>query len=163
MTTWTGLDQNAVLALNAMHEVETSPLDTTGLCALLEQAFHVGLRDRGRDAFLIAFDQEAVYASPNFQWFRARYARFVYIDRVIVAASARGRGLARALYSELFRVAAGAGHTLITCEVNLRPPNPASQVLHASLGFTVVGRGGSADAAKIVSYLVRPLGGSGAL
>jgi predicted GNAT superfamily acetyltransferase len=160
MTAWTGLDRNAVLALNAMNEVETSPLDATGLEALLAQAFHVGLCDRGRDAFLIAFDQDAAYASPNFQWFRARYARFVYIDRVIVASGARGRGLARSLYRELFAAAAGAGHTLITCEVNLRPPNPASHALHASLGFTEAGRGGNADAAKVVSYLVRTLDGS---
>ena len=50
------------------------------------------------DAFLLAFDQDADYDSPNFLWFRERYPRFVYVDRIVVAAAARGRGLARLLY-----------------------------------------------------------------
>jgi predicted GNAT superfamily acetyltransferase len=160
MKPWADVDEQAVLALNAMHEVETAPLDAAGLHAFLDQAFHVGLRDQGREAFLIALDQDAIYASPNFRWFKARYRRFVYVDRVIVASSARGRGLARALYNELFEVAAGAGHSLINCEVNVRPPNPASHAFHASLGFREVGRGARDDEAKIVSYLVRILDGT---
>jgi predicted GNAT superfamily acetyltransferase len=156
----TQIDEPAVLSLNAASEVETSPLDAAGLKALLGEAFHVGLCDHGREAFLIAFDEQASYASPNYLWFRERYPRFVYVDRIIVSASARGRGLARALYAELFEAAAAAGHSLITCEVNVRPPNPASHAFHASLGFREVGRGGAADGSKIVSYLVRPLGGA---
>jgi hypothetical protein len=38
----------------------------------------------------LAFDQHARYDSPNFLWFGARYPRFVYVDRIVVAASARG-------------------------------------------------------------------------
>src|SRR4029434_6608111 len=34
-------------------------------------------------------------------WFRRRYRRFVYIDRVVVAAHARGQGLAQGMYSDL--------------------------------------------------------------
>lgn len=153
----TTADLEAVLALNASNELETSPLDAAGLQALLDRAFHVGLRDQGRQAFLIAFDENASYTSPNYLWFRRRYARFVYVDRIIVSARARGQGLARALYRELFDAATVAGHTLITCEVNVRPPNPASHAFHASLGFDEVGRGGAADGSKIVSYLVRAL------
>ena len=44
------------------------------------------------DAFLLAFDQSAQYDSPNFLWFRSRYPRFVYVDRIVVVSSARGRG-----------------------------------------------------------------------
>ena len=36
------------------------------------------------EAFLLAFDEGATYDSPNFQWFRRRYERFVYIDRAPV-------------------------------------------------------------------------------
>ena len=151
------IDEAAALALNAASEVETSPLDAAGLRQLCDQAFHVGLVDRGRAAFLIAFDQDAAYSSPNFLWFRDRYPRFVYVDRVIVSAAARGQGLAQRLYGELFTRATGAGHTLVTCEVNLEPPNPASWAFHAAQGFTEVGRGTGAGALKVVSYLVRPL------
>jgi hypothetical protein len=153
-----GLDWLAMLALNGASESETSPLDPDALHALCAQAFHVGLVDEGRSAFLIALDQNADYASPNFRWFGARYPRFVYVDRVIVAATARGRGLGRSLYEELFRVATAAGHVVVTCEVNLEPPNPASQAFHASLGFHEVGRASLAGSAKVVRYLARPIG-----
>ena len=64
------IDLAGVLALNRGSEEETSPLDADALSVLLLQAFHVGLRDAGRTAFLIALDQDADYASPNFHWFR---------------------------------------------------------------------------------------------
>jgi predicted GNAT superfamily acetyltransferase len=79
------IDEGAMLALNNEHQAETSELDGARLHALVAQGFHVGLRNAGRDAFLIAFDQDAISASPNFQWFKSRYKRFVYVDRVIVA------------------------------------------------------------------------------
>jgi predicted GNAT superfamily acetyltransferase len=151
------IDLAAVLALNAAHETETSPLDAASLQALLDAAFHVGLVERGREAFLIAFDQAAPYACPNFVWFQARYARFVYVDRIIVDAAARGRGHARTLYRELFDAAAAAGHTIITCEVNLVPPNPGSDAFHAALGFEEVGRGAPDGTDKRVRYLVHRL------
>ena len=153
----TEIDEGAVLALNAASEVETSPLDAAGLRQLCAQAFHVGLIERGRAAFLIAFDQDAGYCSPNFLWFKARYPRFVYVDRIVVSAAVRGQSLATRLYRELFSLAQVAGHTLVTCEVNVQPPNPASWAFHAAQGFAEVGRGASADTAKVVSYLVRPL------
>jgi predicted GNAT superfamily acetyltransferase len=148
-------DESAILALNEAHRLETSPLDERKLQALLAQAFHVGLRSAGRDAFLIALDQDAISASPNFQWFKARYKRFVYVDRVIVARNRRGRGLARKLYEELFAAAAHAGHWLVGCEVNVDPPNPKSDALHEALGFTEVGRGFIPDGEKVVRYLAR--------
>ena len=91
------------------------------------------------DAFLLAFDQDAHYDSPNFLWFRARYPRFVYVDRIVVAIAARGRGYARRLYDDLFEHAAAAGHDRVVCEVNTQPPNPASDAFHAALGFVEVG------------------------
>ena len=36
----------------------------------------------GMEAFLIAFDDAASYANPNFEFFKVRWNRFVYIDRV---------------------------------------------------------------------------------
>jgi uncharacterized protein len=150
-------DEAAILALNQAHLTETSELDAALLRALIAQAFHVGLRDRGRHAFLIALDQDALSQSPNFQWFRSRYERFVYIDRVIVAPSQRGRGMARVLYEELFAAAVQAGHVLIGCEVNFEPPNPASDAFHEALGFSEVGRARLAAGKKIVRYLTRRL------
>ncbi len=153
------LDEGGILELNQAHLTETSTLDPALLRELLAQAFHVGLRDRGRHAFLIALDQDATSRSPNFHWFRSRYERFVYIDRVIVTPGQRGQGVARKLYEELMAAAAQAGHVLVGCEVNLDPPNPASDAFHAALGFCEVGRARLPDGQKIVRYLTRALEG----
>ena len=91
----------ALLALNNAHAQELSWLEAERLEYLISEAFFA--RRIGRlDAFLLAFDQDARYDSPNFTWFRARYPRFVYVDRIVVAPSARGRGCARRLYDDLF-------------------------------------------------------------
>ena len=156
------LDRTAVLALNAANVKETAPLDGAALQALLDESFHVGLRDEGRTAVLIALDQDADYASPNFIWFRERYPRFAYVDRIIVSAAARGQGHARSLYEELFSVARAAGHDVITCEINTEPPNPGSDAFHAALGFIEVGDAWIEGGAKRVRYLVRRLEGDAA-
>ena len=82
---------------------------------------------------------DADYDSPNFLWFRQRYERFVYVDRVVTAGAARGRGLAGRLYRELVERARGAGHERIVCEVNADPPNPGSEAFHRKFGFRPVG------------------------
>src|SRR3954469_18071198 len=134
----TGPLGQAVLALNNAHARELSWLEPERLEHLIEHAFLVR-RIGELDAFLIALDQDADYDSPNFQWFRARYPRFVYVDRIVVASSARGRGHARRLYDDLFEQAVAAGHDRVVCEVNSQPPNPASDAFHAALGFVEIG------------------------
>jgi hypothetical protein len=86
----------ALLALNNAHAQELSWLEPARLRHLVEQAF-LARRIGELDAFLLAFDQSARYDSPNFLWFRSRYPRFVYVDRIVVAASARGRPCPAAL------------------------------------------------------------------
>src|ERR1700686_5221152 len=98
-----------LLALNNAHAAQLSWLEPERLEHLIGQAF-LARRIGNLDAFLLALDQDANYDSPNFQWFRARYERFVYVDRIVVASAARGRGCARRLYDDLFQHAAGAGH-----------------------------------------------------
>jgi len=95
--------------------------------------------------------------SPNFLWFGARYPRFVYVDRIVVASSARGRGCARRLYRDLFQHAAEAGHERVVCEVNSNPPNPASDAFHAALGFVEVGTASVYDGSRTVRYLSHAL------
>jgi predicted GNAT superfamily acetyltransferase len=80
----------ALLALNNAHALELSWLEPARLQHLVSQAF-LARRIGNFDAFLLAFDQGADYDSPNFLWFRARYPRFVYVDRIVVAAAARSR------------------------------------------------------------------------
>ena len=144
-----------VLALNGLHAAETSELDARRLRGMLDAAF-MALVAPDASAFLIAFDETAAYDSPNFLWFRDRLDRFVYVDRVVVAATARGRGLARRLYDDVAAAALASSRDRVVCEVNLEPPNPASDAFHAALGFFEAGRGSPAPG-KVVRYLERRL------
>jgi predicted GNAT superfamily acetyltransferase len=141
-----------LLALNNEHARELSWLEPERLQHLVGQAF-LARRIGTVDAFLLAFDEGAQYDSPNFLWFRSRYPRFVYVDRIVVASSARGRGLARRLYDDLFKQAIEAGHDRVVCEVNMQPPNPASDAFHAALGFVEVGSATIHDGSRTVRYL----------
>ena len=145
-----------LLALNNAHAQELSWLEPARLQHLVSQAF-LARRIGDLDAFLLAFDQDADHDSPNFLWFRERYPRFVYIDRIVVAASARRRGCARRLYRDLFEQGSRAGHACVVCEVNISPPNPASDAFHTALGFVEVGSASVHEARKTVRYLSRGL------
>lgn len=147
-------DEAAVLALNNEHAAELSWLEAERLSFLLGQSFYAR-RIGDLEAFIMTFDQDADYDSPNFLWFRERYERFVYVDRVVVAAFARGRGHARRLYEDLFDTVTRAGHILVTCEVNADPPNPASDAFHAALGFAEVGDAVIHGGKKAVRYYIR--------
>ncbi|HEY4252475.1 MAG TPA: dihydrodipicolinate synthase family protein [Roseomonas sp.] len=146
----------ALLALNNAHARELSWLEPARLWHLVAQAF-LARRIGEAEAFLLAFDEGADYDSPNFLWFRDRYRRFVYVDRIVTAEAARGRGHARRLYAALFAAAAAAGHDRVVCEVNADPPNPASDAFHAALGFVEVGRAAIHGGDKTVRYFSRLL------
>ena len=145
-----------LLELNNRHAEELSYLDAARFGTLVDEAF-LACRVGEAQAMLLAFDQDAAYENFNFLWFRERYERFVYVDRVVVDAQQRGRGLARALYTELFARARQAGHERVVCEVNADPPNPASDAFHEQLGFAVIGAADLPGSSKRVRYFVRPL------
>ncbi len=135
-------DFPALLALNAEQVRFLSPLDAARLAHLhAESAWHQVIEDdTGVCAFLLAFAPGAHYDSPNYRWFEARGGRFLYIDRVVVAASAQGKGCGRQLYAALFDYAREAGFDSVVCEYDLDPPNPVSAAFHARFGFVEVGR-----------------------
>jgi uncharacterized protein len=145
-----------LLALNNRSAVETSWLEPARFDSMVATAF-AALHVPQAQALLLTFDQSADYDSPNFLWFRERFDRFVYIDRIVVDEQARGLGLARQLYEQLFDLALEAGHDLVTCEVNSVPPNPGSDAFHAAMGFVEAGSA-ALTPGKSVRYLKKPLG-----
>jgi uncharacterized protein len=151
------LDAAVILSLNNEHAKETSPLDDDRLTALLDMAFYARGVDRGATAFLIALDQNASYENPNFAWFKASGKSFVYIDRIIVSSSARGLGIGRLLYDDLFATAKQAGQSRVVCEVNIEPPNPVSEAFHVAMGFDAVGQATIHNGAKTVRYFEKTL------
>jgi predicted GNAT superfamily acetyltransferase len=106
----------------------------------------------GLAGYLVAFDPPATYESLNFRWFQKHYADFIYVDRIAVAAAARRRGVARALYRDLFPFAQ-ARTSLLACEVNTRPMNADSIAFHRSFGFREVGTQETDGGAKTVSLM----------
>ena len=74
------------------------------------------------------------YASPHRE--RAAYRWAVEVT-AYVRERFRGRGIGRALYTELFERLRAQG--IIKAYAGIALPNPASQAFHESMGFTLVG------------------------
>ena len=100
-------DFAAILALNDAAVHYTSPMDLARLQMLHAQAaYHRVAETSGRiAAFLLALRERAAYDSPNYLWFQRSYSRFLYVDRIVVDAGARGAGLGIQLYEDLFAFA----------------------------------------------------------
>lgn len=86
--------------------------------------------------FLMAMDQNTDYDSINFLWFKNRFNKFYYIDRVVVDESMRGKGIASLLYKELIDI---KGDIPLVAEVSINPANKGSLIFHDKIGFKEVG------------------------
>ena len=108
--------------------------------------------------FCLVLAPGADYDSGNYLWFAERYTDFVYLDRVAFAPTFRRRGLGRAMYAEVERLAAERrpSATDFTLEVNLRPRNDPSLAFHDALGFVEVGQRETEYGAR-VSLMAKPL------
>jgi predicted GNAT superfamily acetyltransferase len=143
-----------LLAVNNANARETSLITAEKFDRMIASAVVATFIAPGA-AFLLAFEQSDDYDGGHFLWFRSRFEKFIYIDRVVVAAPYRRHGLGRLLYADLFRRAERLGHTHIVCEVNSQPPNPISDAFHAAEGFSEVGTAVIDGGAKTVRYLLR--------
>jgi predicted GNAT superfamily acetyltransferase len=79
------------LELNNRHAVELSFQMPDQFIQLIRMATFAKWC-AGQKGFLIALDETAAYRHPNFAWFHDRYARFTYIDRVVIDPAYRGQG-----------------------------------------------------------------------
>jgi predicted GNAT superfamily acetyltransferase len=146
-----------LLRVNNANARETSVLTREGFDRMIAAA-HVATFIAPGAAFLLAFEERDAYEGGHFLWFRSRFDRFLYIDRVVVAEAHRRHGLGRRLYADLFERAAQRGHARVVCEVNQSPPNPRSDAFHAAHGFEEVGRATLDGGAKTVRYLLKRCG-----
>ena len=94
--------------------------------------------------------------SENYRYFQRKYPRFLYVDRIAVTAEHHRRGVGRALYQHLLNTSS-ADYPILTCEVNLRPPNPGSLVFHERIGFRAVGEQETEGGAGRVCLMAMPL------
>ena len=146
-----------LLAMNREFVHWLSPMDEAELQRVLKIAHYARQIDDGAGV-LIGYGHDAAYPDhQNMDWLRQRFDDFFYIDRIIVAAAAQGRGHARALYADIEGFARDRGHRFLCCEVNTRPDNPGSHRFHETLGFEAIGERICADQDKAVRYYAKAL------
>lgn len=158
----TPADFDDICALNLADVQHTSAMDRARLGELhaLAAYLKVACIDAAVSAFLLAICAGSKYENENFAWFAARFERFLYVDRIVVAAAARGMHVGSLLYEDLFRYAKSRAIPWITCEYNIVPPNDPSRRFHEKFGFREHGTQWLANGSKQVSLQAVALGGS---
>lgn len=158
-------DYGALLTMNSAAVPAVNRIDLQLLETLHRQAERLLVAwdhtvNESPAGFLLALNELADYASPNFLFFKGRYPSFAYVDRVVVDARFRGRGIGERLYQALIEHRRNQG--LITCEVNVEPPNPRSLSFHERLGFRTVAEQTTEAGTKRVALMVLELAGNSA-
>ena len=157
----TDSDLRALAGLNDAAVPAVSPLGEAGLRSHLPQcdlALTVD-HDGGPAALLLALAPGARYASENYRWFEDNRPGTLYVDRIVVAPSAHGLGVGRALYGATIERARALGLAEVTCEVNVDPPNPESLAFHERLGFRRIGELSTKNDTIRVALMGRPVAG----
>jgi uncharacterized protein len=155
----TPTDFEVICELNLAEVQHTSAMDEARLGELnaLSCYHKVASVDGVISAFLLAMCNGAEYRNDNFEWFAGKYARFIYVDRIVVSSATRGLRLGSRLYEDLFSYAKSNAFPLIACEYNIVPPNDPSRLFHDKFGFKEQGTQWVANGAKQVSLQVAEL------
>ncbi len=136
----TTADWPTVLALNQASESDLSPLDEQRLGWIVSMAHRcvVAENDSAVLGFALTLTPRSSYDSENYRWLDSRLDQFLYLDRVVVDAEARRRGVATRIYEEIEPIASQYGR--MVCDVNVERPNEASLAFHAKRGYVEIGR-----------------------
>jgi predicted GNAT superfamily acetyltransferase len=134
-------DDAAVLALNAAAEGLVEPLGPDRLDWLRLIAAHAVVVDLdGRPAgFVLTFTPGSAYDGLEFGWFAQTYAdRFLFIERIVVDADARRKGLATTVYRAIERAAQPFDRAV--ARVRSDPPNVPGLAFHTTRGYVEVAK-----------------------
>lgn len=153
-------DTDIIVALNTESEAVLSPMDAQTLASMRAMASVLWVAEKDGEVigFLIGLTDGEDYESTNYQWFRERLKKFLYIDRIVVAPGARSSGIGKAFYRELESWAAQHGLCWLAAEIDVEPVNDGSLRFHAREGFVQVGRE-VAGSSKEVVFQVKNLCG----
>ncbi len=152
-------DHAAIIACNDDEVPRVGHLGADGLGDLLryvDPGVLVAV-DGALAGFVLAIPPGTAYASLNYRAFEERGTDHLYVDRLVTVPSFRRRGLATRLSDAVEDHARATGRAEVTCEVNVRPPNPASLAFHRARGFREVGRQDTTGGTLTVALLAKPL------
>tara|TARA_B100001175_G_C19464908_1_gene618565 strand:- start:39 stop:554 length:516 start_codon:yes stop_codon:yes gene_type:complete len=88
--------------------------------------------------FMICFREKSAYNSKNYEFFKKKESKFLYVDRIAISDKYRRSGIGKNLYLKIKSLAAN-NDLPVCCEVNTDPLNEISIRFHKDLGFTEVG------------------------
>lgn len=151
-------DLEEVLALNQSEVPHLGSVNIEQMRWFSKHAhyFRVAKVDQRLAGFLVGLRPGSSYQSLNYRWFCDRYAEFAYVDRIAVAPPARGLRIASKLYDD-FTESLPETVKILTCEVNVIPPNDGSMRFHARLEFREVGTLSTENGDKKVALLLKDL------
>ena len=151
-------DLEDVLALNQASVPHVNSLEPPDIAWFAKHAdyFRVARIEGELAGFLIGLGPGLDYASPNYRYFCRRHDAFGYVDRVVVAAAARRRGVGSQLYDD-YAATLRSLVPVMTCEVNIRPPNESSMAYHERHGFTCVATQETENGKKEVALMEKRL------
>lgn len=147
-------DIDDVWQLNQISVPHVSSIDLEEMQWFASHAHYFRIvRSEGKlGGFLIGLRPGLLYDSLNYRWFTANYEDFGYVDRVAVSSAARRQGIASRLYDDFAATLVGKVDVM-TCEVNIRPPNDSSMQYHIRRGFVQVGKQETEGGKKEVALL----------
>ncbi len=151
-------DLDEILNLNeeVVPAVNSIPIEQMRWFAEHAAYFRVVIADYQLASLLIGLRPGTSYESLNYLWFCEHYKDFAYIDRIAVASHARRQGLATKMYND-FKESVSDSVEVMTCEVNLRPPNESSMQFHERYGFSQVASQTTEGGSKEVALMVKTL------
>ena len=134
---------NILYSLNQDNTPEVGELDSINSLSKLINMSAVNFYVLEGDkiiGFVICFREGSEYKSPNYNYFKNKEDKFLYIDRVVIKESHRRRGAGSYLYKHLYELSKKEGVPLC-CEVNIKPMNEISLNFHYKAGFKNDGEG----------------------
>ncbi|HKL41975.1 MAG TPA: GNAT family N-acetyltransferase [Clostridia bacterium] len=146
-------DLKRVLELNKASVHFLSPLTKEKLESLIKACdFSYVIEIDGLvEAFILALSENKDYDSVNYQWFKDKYDKFLYIDRVVVSKNCQSQGLGQFMYKKIIKKAKAKEYPFLLAEIDVEPANPKSLKFHEKFGFKEVGRESIHNGKKVVS------------
>ena len=87
--------------------------------------------------YIVCFRENSPYQSKNYKFFKKRFKRFFYIDRIGVVEGSKNQGLGTFIYNKIDAICI-KDKLPICAEVNIVPINEESIKFHEKMGFKKV-------------------------